>query len=133
MNYRSISDLNQIILKRLYIIPRDIDLVVGIPRSGMFPANLLALYLNRPVTDLGSFINGHIYKAGERGQFFDSRRYKKILIVDDDENIAELVSLYLTKECFDTMMVHDGERALVAFDTYKPNCLLYTSPSPRDA
>lgn len=50
MNYRSISDLNQIILKRLYIIPRDIDLVVGIPRSGMFPANLLALYLNRPVT-----------------------------------------------------------------------------------
>lgn len=29
MNYRSISDLNQIILKRLYIIPRDIDLVVG--------------------------------------------------------------------------------------------------------
>ena len=83
MNYRSISDLNQIILKRLYIIPRDIDLVVGIPRSGMFPANLLALYLNRPVTDLGSFINGHIYKAGERGQFFDSRRYKKILIVDD--------------------------------------------------
>ena len=46
---------------------------------------------------------------------------QKILIVDDDENIAELVSLYLTKECFDTMMVHDGERALVAFDTYKPN------------
>ena len=42
---------------------------------------------------------------------------QKILIVDDDENIAELVSLYLTKECFDTMMVHDGERALVAFDT----------------
>ena len=27
---------------------------------------------------------------------------QKILIVDDDENIAELVSLYLTKECFDT-------------------------------
>ncbi len=83
MNYRTISDLNQVILKHLYIIPRDIDLIVGIPRSGMFPANLLALYLNRPVTDLGSFINGHIYKAGERGQFFDSRQYKKILIVDD--------------------------------------------------
>ena len=49
---------------------------------------------------------------------------QKILIVDDDENISELVSLYLTKECFDTMMVHDGERALVAFDTYKPNLIL---------
>ncbi len=42
---------------------------------------------------------------------------QKILIVDDDEAIAELVSLYLAKECFDTMMVHDGEKALVAFDT----------------
>ena len=32
--------------------------------------------------------------------------------------------LYLAKECFDTMMVHDGERALIAFDTYKPNLVL---------
>lgn len=83
MNYRTISDLNQVILKRLSILPRDIDLIVGIPRSGMFPANLLALYLNRPVTDLGSFINGHIYKAGERGQFIDIKQIKKVLIVDD--------------------------------------------------
>ena len=49
---------------------------------------------------------------------------QKILIVDDDENIAELISLYLTRECFDTMMVHDGEEALVAFDTYQPNLML---------
>ena len=34
---------------------------------------------------------------------------QKILIVDDDANIAELISLYLTKECFDTMIVEDGE------------------------
>lgn len=83
MNYRTISDMNQVILKRLYIIPRDIDLIVGIPRSGMFPASLLALYLNRPVTDLSSFINGHIYKTGERGQFIDIKQFKKVLIVDD--------------------------------------------------
>lgn len=49
---------------------------------------------------------------------------QKILIVDDDENIAELISLYLTKECFDTRIVHDGEEALVAFDTYQPNLML---------
>lgn len=49
---------------------------------------------------------------------------QKILIVDDDENIAELISLYLTKECFDTIMVHDGEEALVAFDTCQPNLIL---------
>lgn len=49
---------------------------------------------------------------------------QKVLIVDDDENIAELISLYLTKECFDTMMVNDGEQALVAFDSYHPNIIL---------
>lgn len=49
---------------------------------------------------------------------------QKILIVDDDENIAELISLYLTKECFDTMLVHDGEDALTAFDSYHPNLVL---------
>lgn len=37
---------------------------------------------------------------------------QKILIVDDDNNIAELISLYLMKECFDTMIVEDGEKPL---------------------
>ena len=49
---------------------------------------------------------------------------QKILIVDDDENIAELISLYLTKECFDTRIVYDGEEALKAFDSYQPNLIL---------
>ena len=49
---------------------------------------------------------------------------QKILIVDDDENIAELISLYLTKECFDTKIVYNGEDALTAFDTYQPNLIL---------
>ncbi len=86
MYYRNVADLNQIILNRLNILPRDFDLIVGIPRSGMLPANLLALYLNRPYTDLGSFLNGHIYKAGERSQFFDNSDFKKILVVDDSIN-----------------------------------------------
>jgi len=83
MNYRNIADLNRILLQRLSIIPRDIDLIVGVPRSGMLPANLLALYLNKPYTDIHSFMNGHIYKAGARGQFFDVNQYKNILVVDD--------------------------------------------------
>lgn len=49
---------------------------------------------------------------------------QKIMIVDDDENIAELISLYLTKECFDTKIILDGESALREFDTYGPNLLL---------
>lgn len=49
---------------------------------------------------------------------------QKILIVDDDENIAELISLYLIKECFETTTVHDGEAALRVFSEFKPNLIL---------
>ena len=49
---------------------------------------------------------------------------QKILIVDDDVNIAELISLYLTKECYDTHMVHDGEEALTTYEQYQPNLIL---------
>ena len=49
---------------------------------------------------------------------------QKILIVDDDENIAELISLYLTKECFETKIVYDGESALLQLDTFRPNLIL---------
>lgn len=49
---------------------------------------------------------------------------QKILIVDDDNNIAELISLYLTKECFDTRIVNDGEEALNAYKSYAPNLIL---------
>ena len=49
---------------------------------------------------------------------------QKILIVDDDENIAELISLYLIKECFETQIVYDGESALSAIKTFQPDLML---------
>ena len=49
---------------------------------------------------------------------------QKILIVDDDNNIAELVALYLTKECFETKIVNDGEQALKEFQAFHPNLIL---------
>ena len=49
---------------------------------------------------------------------------QRILIVDDDENIAELISLYLMRECYETKIVGDGESALADFDEFKPNLIL---------
>lgn len=49
---------------------------------------------------------------------------QKIMIVDDDSSIAELISLYLVKECYDTLIVEDGEEALEKFSTYQPNLIL---------
>lgn len=49
---------------------------------------------------------------------------QKILIVDDDENIAELISLYLEKEQYDTETAHDGEEALRIVEVYNPDLIL---------
>ncbi len=49
---------------------------------------------------------------------------QKILIVDDDNNIAELLSLYLTKECFDVTIVNDGESVLPIVEKDPPNLIL---------
>lgn len=49
---------------------------------------------------------------------------QKILIVDDDNNIAELISLYMTKECFETLICNDGESALESFKTFSPDIVL---------
>lgn len=49
---------------------------------------------------------------------------QKILVVDDDTNISELISLYLTKECFEVKCVEDGESALEAVKSFGPNLIL---------
>lgn len=49
---------------------------------------------------------------------------KKILIVDDDENIAELISLYLNKECYETQIALEGESALQIFAEFSPDLIL---------
>lgn len=49
---------------------------------------------------------------------------QKILIVDDDENIAELISLYLEKECFETHIAADGAEALLLFQSLSPDLVL---------
>lgn len=49
---------------------------------------------------------------------------KKILIVDDDANIAGLISLYLTKECFQCEIAEDGETALAQHESFQPDLIL---------
>ena len=49
---------------------------------------------------------------------------QKILIVDDDSNIADLISLYLMKECYETRIVGDGEAALSAVGSFEPDLIL---------
>lgn len=49
---------------------------------------------------------------------------KKILIVDDDKNICELLRLYLEKDGFRTLVAHDGEEALQCAQINNPDLIL---------
>ena len=84
MRYVTISELSDIIRRNLWKIPHDIDLVVGVPRSGMLPATMIALYLNKQLSDIDSFIEGRTYSVGlSRGESVNHCAIKKVLIVDD--------------------------------------------------
>lgn len=86
MNYRSVDDLNQCVLKNLEKIPDDVELIVGIPRSGLLAANLLALHINLPLTDLQGFLQGRVLNTGYRSKrtsYEKPRPYSKALVIDD--------------------------------------------------
>lgn len=64
MNYRSIANLADTIRENLYKIPADVDLVVGIPRSGMLAANIIALNCNLKFCDTESYISDKLLEHG---------------------------------------------------------------------
>ena len=55
----------------------------------------------------------------------------KILVADDDLNICELLRLYLEKEGFEVVMAHDGEEAVVRFESEKPSLILLDIMMPK--
>lgn len=48
----------------------------------------------------------------------------KVLVIDDDVNIADLISLYLVKEGYETKEVYNGRKAVDLFSTYAPNLVI---------
>jgi len=85
--YESVAELSADIRANLDLIPRDIDLVVGIPRSGMIPAYLIGLYINKLVVDLETFLaNGSVGHGSMRvvgAAVSEPLAAKHVLIVDD--------------------------------------------------
>lgn len=83
VQFRSIAQLNRTILLSISKFPKDIDIIVGVPRSGMLPANLLALYMNKPYTDIESFLEGKVYACGYRGNYIKDHKIRNVLVIDD--------------------------------------------------
>ncbi|MBW2426146.1 MAG: phosphoribosyltransferase [Deltaproteobacteria bacterium] len=90
MHFRSYADLARLLVETSDRIRGSFDLVVGIPRSGMVPASMIALMHNKPVAELDGFLEGHVMGRGQtralEGWSPDSGDYKRILVVDDSLN-----------------------------------------------
>ena len=56
---------------------------------------------------------------------------EKILVVDDDVNICELLRLYLEKEGYTVSIVNDGESAVKSFGEIQPDLMLLDIMLPR--
>lgn len=110
MNYRSIEDLNRYLAANLDKVPLGVDLIVGVPRSGLLAANLLALHLNLPFTDVEGFLNGKILQSGNRLKSYMKpfAEYKKVVVIEDSvwsggslQEVREKVDgLYPDKEIY---------------------------------
>ena len=86
MHFRSVADMAATIAANLHRLPGGLDLIVGIPRSGLLAANLVALHLNKPMTDVDGFLAGRVLAGGERLISTISRndgRKPRVLVVDD--------------------------------------------------
>ena len=60
MQFRSYSDLARAVSSNLSRVPSDVDLIVGIPRSGLIPASVISLGLNLPMTDVEGLLAGRL-------------------------------------------------------------------------
>lgn len=87
MEFRSVADLNRDILRSLDRLPRDLDVVVGVPRSGLLAATLVALALNRPLADVEGFLDGRILSSGRTRRHarmgHEHADMRSVLVVDD--------------------------------------------------
>lgn len=87
MHFRSLTNLSEDVVRSLPSIPRDVDVVVGIPRSGMLPATLLALAANIPLADLDGFLEGRLLSAGRTRRHaaieVQPSDIRHVLLVDD--------------------------------------------------
>jgi uncharacterized HAD superfamily protein/hypoxanthine phosphoribosyltransferase len=87
MNYRSVADLNDAILNNLHKLPSEVDVVVGIPRSGLIAANLLCLALNVPMADVEGFLAGRLLTTGikrrTRAPQSDPAGTRTVVVIDD--------------------------------------------------
>lgn len=130
--YITLNDLSETIRKNLWKIPRDVDFIIGVPRSGMIAASIIASYLNIPLIDVNGFINGLEPSGGFRLKY-SSNKTNKILVIDDTvytgasiNNVKEKLKTYNNIN-FIYMCVYLEGKGVNNIDLYLEDVRQYTN------
>jgi uncharacterized HAD superfamily protein/hypoxanthine phosphoribosyltransferase len=89
VNFRTVQDLALVIAGESHRLPREVDVVVGVPRSGLLAAGLLALHWNKPLADVEGLLAGRLLGGGVRlraervSELKLGGRALRVLVVDD--------------------------------------------------
>ncbi len=130
MSYKSFNSLNKDIAKWLQKIPNRFDIIVGIPRSGLLVANIIALHFNLPLTDVKNLNKGLLIGGGARcstrfiSKLKKDKKKLRVLVVDDTvdsgrqldkakKRIASIQHLY--EVYYGAVYVTPGQERLVDF------------------
>jgi len=137
MNFKTYADLSKDVKLNLHQIKKEnFDLIVGIPRSGMIPAYMIALSLNLNCTTIQAYLNNDKLKHGQTRQVAKGISFpweaKKVLVVDD--SIATGNSLAALKESIPPELMK--KLTFLAFYSSKPvrsevDMLIAHVPNPR--
>lgn len=138
MMYKSYKDLADTIRLNAWKVPKDVDLIVGVPRSGMMCAIMLAELLNKDVATMDDLVAGHTMGCGGRSMLIKRARSKKVLMVDDTvfqgtslkkyRHLIEMRNLpfQFIYACIYAEGEHAKEMVDIYFeDIYQPNEKLY--------
>jgi uncharacterized HAD superfamily protein len=111
MHFKSFGDLACDISKNQHRVPFDVDLIVGIPRSGLMAASMLALMLNKKFCDVASLLDNRSLQHGRT----------RIPSVDSGASMRSvLADLEVLREgrTFITAAVYASSRGTSAVDIY---------------
>ena len=83
MKYITLNELAMTVRRNIHKVPHDIDFVIGVPRSGMIPASMVAEFINVPLIDVDSFCAGARPTRGGRLRLTNRDQTSKVLVLDD--------------------------------------------------
>lgn len=125
LNFITVEDAVIWTSEWLKSFPSQYDMIVGIPRSGLLVANMIALKLGKPLTTPDHFARGKYWLSVHVHQGIDMGKRLKVLLVDDSINSGATMQESIQAMRAAGMSMDVTKAALIVSNEKKPLVDLY--------